>query len=363
MFTETTNATARIVSALVDVRRPHADESPDAWRIADMTPATSVDGLHRLSVDPSQQFAARDFVLRSEDLTLTLATGSVFLVQSGAGPSGVILLGRGEMAFRPAAAAERQQVALLAGSTALVAEFDTALIRLHPAEYAAQVAWATLEPVSVDARALRRARGVFADESPKSFTLDLGDLSQDPWHLLPPLGDFFAEVRTRRNGTLTYARAGSEVEDVTLFERAKHRDIARYASGHGRRVPGMFYSEDDLAEFEVLDYDIAVSVTPQRERLEGVAQLTIRVRAEAVSALTLRLAEPLRVSSVRSPELGRLLHVRVRTRDTVVVNLPFALRRGRELTLVVSYAGRVAAQELDEDVVGPLSGQERSDFP
>ena len=76
-----------------------------------------------------------------------------------------------------------------------------------------------LEPVTLDSRAYRRGLAVFDEGVPKSFNLDLSDLSRDVWSLLPQPGDFVAEVKTRRFDDLTYARSSGEAEDVTLFQR------------------------------------------------------------------------------------------------------------------------------------------------
>ena len=77
---------------------------------------------------------------------------------------------------------------------------------------------------------MRRAQEIFREESQKSFVIDLGDLSRDAWTLLPAHGDFLAELRTRRFDTLTYARSSAEAEDITLFDRKRHRNIALYPS-------------------------------------------------------------------------------------------------------------------------------------
>jgi hypothetical protein len=70
-----------------------------------------------------------------------------------------------------------------------------------------------------------------------------------------------------------------------------------------------------------------------------------------VSSLRLRLAETLAVSSVTSVEYGRLLHLRIRSQNTVVINLPRVVLQDSDLTLVVTYAGPVPNQELDTDTI------------
>lgn len=340
-------STARLVTARVDVRRARNDTSADAWRIAGASTVTVVEGLHRLAVNPAKQFAAKGFVLTSVDLTLTLADGAVFAIDSTQGTTGLVLMGRGQMSFTPGPQTERDQVRLYAGAETLAVPFETAYVRLHPTDFAP--APGSLTPVSVDPRQLQRAREVFTAESQKSFSLDLSDLSREPWYLLPPSGDFLAELRTKGKGNLTYARSLTESEDVALFERAKGRDLVRYASPQKLRLRGTAYDEDDLTAYDIVDYNIDAAIDPERTMINATATLRVAVRDELLSTLNMHLAEPLTVTSVTSPELGRLLHVRVRSHDTIVVNLPVALRRGSQVTLVVKYVGRVRSQSIDQE--------------
>ena len=79
----------------------------------------------------------------------------------------------------------------------------------------------------VDPRELQRAQQVFREESPKSFVVDLGDLT--PRHLVAAAGadDFLAEVRTRRFDTLTYARRRRSRRHLVLRSQAapQHRGL------------------------------------------------------------------------------------------------------------------------------------------
>ena len=65
----------------------------------------------------------------------------------------------------------------------------TQSIRPYPISYHALVPRA-----AVDRNDLRRAQQIFREESPKSFTVDLADLTRDAWTLLPGPDDFLAEV-------------------------------------------------------------------------------------------------------------------------------------------------------------------------
>lgn len=344
-----TGQSARIVTMRLDVRRAAGDTTAAAWHMLSAQVVTVVEGLFRLDVAQDHQFAATNFVLASEDLELTLVDGTVFPVVSERGTTAYVLLGRGQMRFTPQPKTEQQQVQLFAGEPQLVVPFDAALVKVNPEDAAARSPAGTLTAVAVDPRQLRRARDLFAEEAPRSFNLDLGDLSPDTWYLIPPKGDLLAEVHTRGRGVLTYARSVSEAEDVVLFERARGRDIARYSSASKRAAIGRFYNEDDLSDFEVLDYDIDATVNPDRASVDARARLHLRVRAAAMGTLSVRLAEGLTVTRVTSLELGLLTHLRIRGRDTVVVNLPFPLQRGTEVTVHFTYAGRVRTQSIDQE--------------
>jgi hypothetical protein len=192
----------------------------------------------------------------------------------------------------------------------------------------------------------------------KSYAVDMSDLSRDLWSLMPAAGDFVAEIRTPRYDTLTYALSTGEPEDVSFFDRKRHRNIAIYASRQALARHSRSYSEDDSATYDVLGYDLDVSVSPERQWIEGRARVQLRVRAPAIASLTLRLADSLAVQSIVSAEFGRLFAVRVRNQSSIIVNLPASVLRGEELLLTVVYSGRLEPQREDPEAVAPL-GQTR----
>jgi hypothetical protein len=349
MFIET-KTRARIVTVLMDLRRP-LDGAPGEWRITGARGLTSVEGLYRLQLDTSARYAARDLRITATDLEMTLREGFVYTVSSDAGITGLVLVGRGVLLFTPPSATEQGQVRTFAGSNALTTEFETAFVRFHPSEYEGRVSVDRLVPAPPDVRQQRRVRELFERESPKSFNLDLRELSPVAWHMLPQPGDFLAEIHTRRHGALTYSRSLSQVEDVTLFDRNRQRTISLYPSPERAAALATVASTDVLREYDILDYDIDLTVSPEREHIEGRARVRLNVRAEALSTITLRLADDLVVTSVTSPELGRLLHFRLRGQNNLIVNLPIALERDTQVTLVVAYRGQVMPQAVDDEAL------------
>jgi hypothetical protein len=323
--------------------------------VADQEPLTSMDNLYRLSVNRSRQYNVRNFRIVSEDLELLLLDGTIYTVDTDRGAVGLVLLGQGQMTFTPGPETEQGQVRLFAGSEALRTPFEAAYVRAGDLTLHADVA--SMQPAAVDERTLRRAEGFFAAESPKASALDFGELTSEPWTLLSPRGDFVAEIQTRRYDTLTYVRARAEPEDVSLFDRVRQRNIAVYASAEKLATRGRFYHEDELAAYDVLDYeiDLAVAVRPERQFLEGEATLRLRVRASAINQISLRLASSLTVHSIVSPEFGRLFNVRVRNQSTVIVTLPAAVPQDTDFSLIIAYSGPLQPQPPDRETLDQRS--------
>jgi hypothetical protein len=340
---------ARILPAGLDVRRPPGGDAA-SWRIVRAEGLTAIEGLYRLRLNTSTQYVARNLEVNSEDVRFVLQEGNVFLVESDDGITGMVMLGRGEMHFTPAPAAERGQLRIFSGAETLVAAFDSAFVRLNPGDYSKRVSVAALTAMASDPREARRAQEVFARESLKSLTLDLADLSRDTWHLLPPADDFLAEVQTRRYGAMTFMRSSSQAEDVSLFQRERKRTISLYPSAAKVAARGRFYSDDVLREYDVLDYNIDAALSPQREFIEGHARLAIRART-TLSTLTLRLAETMAVTNITSVEYGRLLFLKVRNQNTVLINLPRLLQQDADITLFITYSGRITGQQLDSETL------------
>jgi hypothetical protein len=335
---------ARVATWQVNIRKVSAD-----WRISGQERVSAVENLYRLSVNPQQQFEAHNFTLTAEDLELTLIEGSVFTIDTGQGVTGLILLGRGEMRFRPTPEMEKGQVRIFSGADTLETRFDAAYVRVGQFEAHADPSVLVSRPV--DPRELKRAEQIFREESSKSFIVDLADLTRDTWSLLPGPEDFLAEVRTRKFETLTYARSFAEPEDVSMFDRRRKRNIAVYPSKEKLASRGRFYNEDDLTAYDVQSYDIEVTSLPDRQWIEGRAKLRLKVRAPSLGQLTVRLADSLVVRSVISPQLGRLFSLRVSNQNAILVNLPVTLMQGTEIIINIEYSGRLEPQAADRETL------------
>ena len=354
IFTEH-GARADIVTWRLDIRRVPTDESADEWRIVGQQRLSSIEGLYRLSLNTAKQYHARGLLVRANDLEIRLEDGVVFLAEVPEGPTAAVLLPvrGGTIRFRPGPETEREQVRIYAGSDTIEAPFQAVYMRFSPHDFTDRFPAAALSEEPPDPQMVRRAEDIFRGDVAQSFGLDLADLSREAWSLTPQDGDMLAELHTQRFQTLTYARVSSDVEDISLFNRQRRRNISVYPSAE-RLAAGLGrFEEDARAPYEVTDYELDVSFDPDRQWLDGRARLRLRVTANVIGNLTLRLAEPLTVRSIYTSEFGRLMALRVRNQNNVIVNLNGFVTRGTEFSVVVTYSGRLMPTPPEHEVVAP----------
>jgi hypothetical protein len=343
----------RVGTWQADVRASASATTTDGsgLRVVHMERLAVVAGLYHLSIDPTQQFDVRDLTVTGQDLAIKLASGSAFVARTPDGTTAVVLIGRGRFVFSPPDEAERTQVRIFSGESAVNTEFDCALVRVRPSDFDTYFAKQSMVARGVSAGDLRRAQDFFEETIGRALQIDLTDLSRDRWSLVPVSGDMIAEFRTKRFGNLTYTRVGEDAEDVSLFDRKRRKNISVYASSAKLAERGRFYSEDDLVDFDVLSYDLEAAFSPERSWIDGLVKMVLRVRAPVATSLTLRLADSLTVRGVYSPEFGRLLHLRIVGQNSIIISLPAAATRDAELPLQVLYSGRIEPQSLDREAI------------
>ncbi len=349
-FTEYGNR-ARVTTWQLDIRRSGA-----TWAVENELRLSTIENLYRLSVNSTKQYDARNFTITAEDLELTMAEGSVFTIDTDKGITGVVLIGRGQVRFHPAPSAEKGQVKIFCGSETLDTRFDAAYVRVG--DFAAHTKGSTLVPRAVDPRDVKRAGEIFREESVKSFGVDMGDLTRDTWTLLPGPGDFLAEIHTPKYDTLTYSRSDGLAEDISFFDRRGQRNISVYPSVEKLAARGRFYNEDDLSAYDVLDYDVDVSLTPQRQFIAGRVKMHLKIRSAPAGQIQIHLANSLAVQSITSDRFGRLFSLRVNNQNIVLVNMPALLMPDTDVTLTIAYAGRLAPQptSLEQIALGAAQG-------
>ena len=327
-----------------------------AFEVTNLRELAVVDGLVRLALDTSRQFSVHDLVISAPDLTLHMASGSAFVAESANGVTGLVLRGKGDVVFSPPDPAEQGQLRIFNKRPTFAAPVDAVFLRVNPAEFAFRVSQNNLTPTDPTPSDVRAAQEIFDDMAPRTYNVDLRNLTADSWSLEPTSGSVVVELRARRYGWLTYARSPADPEDISFFDRAHRHIISVYASPQAMAEHGRFYSDEDTTPYDVDSYRLDLTFDPSRLWISGRGSMHVKVKAAALSTLSVKLAQSLAVSSVSSPTLGELLALKVIGQNTLLVNLPTALERGDEITLNVMYSGRLEPQSLDREAMA-VQGQ------
>src|SRR5688500_14996999 len=151
------------------------------YEIVGATSVAAIDGLAKLKLDTTRQFAPHNLVFTSPGLSLHLSSGAVFLAHVEDGTTALVFRGKGTMRFAPEDPAEQIQVRAFSGKPAMDTPLEAVFLRLNPHEFSSYVASAQLEATAIKPGDAARARALFDEFSGKSYTLSLGDLTTERW--------------------------------------------------------------------------------------------------------------------------------------------------------------------------------------
>lgn len=323
-----------------------AARQPEGYFVTAREDRPSIDGLMHLSLG-RQAFRAAGIHVRLEDFEMDLQQGSLFTSPPELGPTVVVFVGKGTARFKPRPVAEQDQLRQFSGRPELNETVSAFFLRLHPADFHRIFSPGRLEPDPGGEARLKQAQRMFDDNSGSTFVLD-ATLPRSPWWLMPAVGDAALAFRSRL-GTLSFTLSGAETEGVSLFDRARRRQICLYPRS-GREGAGA--SEDEGRAVDVLHHDLSVRFDPYRMQIQG--EDVIRMRLDAAGpTLRLRLHEDLAVQSVTSAEGGEHLFFRIRHQDGLLVSLGALAGRIGEVTLTVRYSGTHEPGPVEREVLAP----------
>lgn len=329
--------------ARVDESRFTLEWAQGGWAVTSREGLGEIDGLVHLSLDPAG-FKADGLSLKLEDFELRFRRGTLFTSPASLGPTLLVFVGEGEVLISPQPAAERDELRRFSGAAPLREEVRSAFIRLHPADLTRVLSGGRFEVDPDAASQWTAAQRVYRAQSQRYFVVDSA-LPKAPWWLLPSLGDASVTFATKRHGELTFAVSSSEAEDLSLFDRARRRQICLYPSG-GREAA---YSEDGARTFDLLHLDLHARFEPGRRFLSGEATLRLKL-LQPVTTLRLRLDDDFKVESVTSPEGGRHLFFRVRGQGGLMISLGSLAGVRGDVTLTVRYSGVHEPAPVDQEV-------------
>ena len=164
-------------------------DAPDRYEIIAFSELASLDGLLQIALDPQKTYSVHNLTLQAPDLTLKMASGTAFVAEESGGMTALVLLGKGDVRFAPPDAGRagtapglfRRARARHRRSTPR----SSASTRRSSPSASPSTAWSRRRMRRRAISAARKASST--DLAPRSFNLDLGDLTDEHWSLEPTL--------------------------------------------------------------------------------------------------------------------------------------------------------------------------------
>jgi Peptidase family M1 domain len=324
-----------------------AERRGDRWALVSRSDTGLVDGLIHLSLGHSA-WRAHGVSLHLEDFELRLEDGTLYANAEDVGPTAFVFVGRGRVRFEPRPPAEREQLRQFSKQPAMDHRIDWAFFRLHPADFNRVLDTALLEPDPDPLKRHGQAERVWRERSERTHVVD-APLPRSPWWLMPNPGDAVVDFPWGHR-VLSFVMARSEPEDVNLFDRDRRLQICSYPSG-GRRAD---YREDEGRAVDVLEHVLTVRFDPAHAQMQATHSMRLKLLG-APSTLRLRLDDDLRVSSVSLGDGTRLLFMRVRDQDSIVISLGPLVSSTEPFTLTTRYAGRHDPASVEQELAQVLA--------
>ena len=200
--------------------------------------------------------------------------------------------------FHPAPETEKGQVQDLQRQPNARVAVRGAYVRVNPAEFdGAHRSNRRCSRGAVDPRELRRAQEIFREDSPE--VVRPRSRRPQPRHVVAAAG----RRRFRRRGPDAPVRhahlraVGDEAEDISLFDRKRHRNIAVYASKREAGAARPASTTKTISSTTTSSTTTSTSrSTPDRQWIDGRARAAPQGAAPSLGTLTLRLAESLVVA-------------------------------------------------------------------
>ncbi len=320
------------------------ERKPGGWFVTARSTLGALDGLIHLSLDPNG-FKADGLALRLEDFEIRFGRGTLFTSPESLGPTVLVFVGDATVRMKPRPVAEQEQLRQFSGARELQESVSRVFARIHPGDLHRVLDPARFTPDPESGHRFNQAQKFYNEHAERSFLIDVA-LPRSPWWLLPSLGDAAVTFKTARRGTLTYSMATGEAEAVSLFDRAKRRQICLYPKAGVETA----YSEDDGRAIDIVDHDLNVRFEPNRHFIEGSDTLRLR-RLSGSSTIRLRLDDAFAVESVSSLEGGAHLFFRVRGQDSLVVSLGALTGRTGDMELTVRYRGTHTPDVIERETM------------
>jgi hypothetical protein len=339
-------------SAMLETWLVQPVEDQGRWFIGEKAVTGSVTTLYKLKMPAGRALRGARVEIRHQDVRIAFENAWVYFDNLPDSKTALIILGDGRLQYNPSNAAEKHQLQLRYGETALDDKLDSAYLRFSPAFFQSNITISGGAPPesSNEARAqANRAYSIFSKNYPSSFTIE-NSLTSGLLSYMPQGDQAVFDLQTRRKGSLSYIYSPFSEEEIHLVSRDADEIINLYSPQTGE--PGarrMFVSFDQ--KMDVLDYQIDLDFQPYKSYLSARARIEVVSPLESMDSLKFNLNPRLDIVRIYDAEGQELFYTQDRYRDLLYIYFLRPVEKGRPTTVEVFYRGVLEPPVQTTDVI------------
>ncbi|MCX8159933.1 MAG: M1 family aminopeptidase [Candidatus Saccharicenans sp.] len=327
-------------SAVIEVWQITYNLGPDGLRIHQRLVSSSLKDLYRLRFPGERSTRARHIRLAQKDIVITFTEGQIFFDNLPGIETAIIIIGRGQVSFRPSDEIERNQLNRVYRKPAFEEDLEYVYVRGSDSYFQDNLLYEPVEglPGSIPEEVLNnRVYSIFSRNYSRSFTLE-NSLTGELLTFLPPAGETVIELKTVKGGEFTYVYSPFAEEEISFLDRTRNRLLNSYSpQEEGQKRMFLRFGE----KFEVKNYDIEASYRPESSQLAASAAIRLASTVDNLDSCQLRLNPELQILKIEDDKGRELFYSRDRFRKYLYIYLAERLPRGQETGLRIFYRGKI----------------------
>jgi len=307
--------------------------------------------LYKVSIPSARVEAASLVEIRHQDISLLFSDAYVFYDNIPGLETALLVIGQGVVNYSPSLPREKHQLELAYKTRSLNKRIHYAFCRISPSFFRDSIRIVSSgggESPGPSETVRARAAAIFEKHYPKFFTI-VESLSQERLSFLPQDRETVIDFLADGNQEYTYIYSPFAAEEVHLFEEGGKKLINLYSPPDPEGRKTMFISLQE--KFDVLHYDIEISVLPKTYQLSARARLSLKTERNAMDNIKLRLNRDLEIVRVRDQQGRDLFTTRDQYRNLLYVYFMEPVGRGVPVSLEIFYRGNLAPPRQTTDVL------------
>lgn len=348
-------------SVVLETWRVRLRQVDGRWSIREKALVGIHRNLFKVKIPGEKVERATSVDINHMDIQLHFEDALVFYDNIPNQETALLILGDGHVHFSPSSQREKHQLELTYHRDTLDDSIEYAYLRFSQAffENNIKIVRNEADDSAISNRDLSKASSLFKNLYRRSFTIE-NSLTGELLSFLPKGEETVIEFEVKNKGNLAYIYSPFAEEEVNLYQWKKSRIINLYSPNSDKEQRKMFVSFDRL--FNIENYEIDIHFNPVESYLSGRAKIHIKPNVNNLDGIKLKFNTDLEILRINDEEGHELFFSRDRLRKFLYVYFNNSIPREMVGSVEIFYRGKLAPEELTEDVISRHAFQESYAF-